>query len=82
MSITQALVAPRYRSEISTPKTDKSMRAITLDTETVVVPREHRENAEARYAAAGIAWDDERLVFTDHLGESISRHCSRSPSRP
>jgi integrase len=39
MSITQALVAPRYRSEISTPKTDKSMRAIALDTETVVVPR-------------------------------------------
>ena len=71
MSITQALVAPRYRSEISTPKTQRSMRAIALDAETAAILRDHREQVSARATAAGLGWDDEWLVFTDATGEPL-----------
>ena len=52
----------------SAPKTPRSRRAVSLDSETVVAIRAHRKRQLEERVLAGDAWEDEDLVFCDGLG--------------
>jgi integrase len=52
----------------STPKTARSRRSVSLDPETVGTLKTHRARQLEERIAAGEAWDDADLVFTDQRG--------------
>ncbi|RFU41188.1 site-specific integrase [Actinomadura logoneensis] len=53
------------------PKTDAGEATISLDASTVTVLRAHRARQNTERLAAGDAWNDYDLVFTDRLGNPV-----------
>jgi integrase len=64
LSIVQTLIAPRYRVQVSTPKTDSGTRAIALDAGTIAALEHHRMLQQTERALLGIEWTEDGLVFT------------------
>jgi hypothetical protein len=66
------LVRVKGSYEISSPKTERSIRRIALDPETLSVLEEHRKKQQAD---KGKAWAQEGftdLVFTDEKGDPMN----------
>jgi integrase len=71
VEIRTALVAIGYELHWSEPKTDRSRRSIALDPHTVQVLHAHRKRQLTERLAAGPAWTDHGLVFTNEVGEPV-----------
>jgi integrase len=55
----------------SSPKTARSRRTVSLDSETVAMLKSHRARQLEERIAAGDAWEDAGLVFCDQLGAPL-----------
>jgi integrase len=71
LTIRQSVVTVGYRTEISTPKSEKSRRVIDLDSETVSVLRSHRAAQAATKLALGPDWTDSDRVFVHEDGRPL-----------
>ncbi len=71
LSAEQQLVPTRGGVSFGPPKSSRSRRTISLDSETVEALREHREAQLLEQAFAGAAYVDQDLVFADGLGGPI-----------
>jgi len=79
LSVRQALLSIRYRTEMSEPKTRHGERVVALDRITVEVLRLVRLQQQRDAATLGRAWTDTGLVFTREDGsawhpEYVSKH--------
>jgi len=79
LSVRQALLSIRYRTEMSEPKTRHGERVVALDRITVEVLRLVRRQQQGDAATLGRAWTDTGLVFTREDGsawhpEYVSKH--------
>lgn len=63
VNVRRTLVQAGYRTQWSTPKTDRGRRSITLDPLTIAALREHRARQVVERLALGPAYDDQGLVF-------------------
>ena len=71
LAVVQSLVMVGTRPELSTPKTDRSVRSIPLAPATVTALHEHRKRQAAERLAAGPAWHDHGLVFAREDGSPL-----------
>jgi integrase len=71
LSIVQTLIAPRYRVQVSTPKTDSGTRAIALDAGTIAALEHHRALQQTELSLLGIEWNEDGLVFTTEDGQPL-----------
>lgn len=65
------VVAVHHQLHQGDPKTESSIREVTLDDVTVRLLREWRKRVTEERLAAGAAWQDTGLVFTDELGRGL-----------
>jgi len=73
LHIVQTLTAVNYQLVFSTPKTKRSRRLISLDTDSVRIVRAHRRRQREERLAVGPAWNDEHdLVFCTEAGEPLN----------
>jgi integrase len=86
-AVRQIRTVARYQAITSRPKTDKGARTVALDAATVAALRAHRIAQLEERLAAGSAYDDTGLVFTQPDGSAIhperlsrwfGQHCRRS----
>jgi integrase len=71
LTITQTLVAPRYKLVFSEPKTAAGRRTVALDDRTVTALREHRRRHAAKRLEFGRDYQETGLVFTREDGSPI-----------
>jgi integrase len=74
INIVQTIVKVKGNYHISTPKTDKGNRRVTLDPETVAVLEEHRLKQLSEARELGEEWQEGKhlgLVFTSEVGTVI-----------
>jgi integrase len=71
LRIQQALTAVGYKIVTTEPKTHRSERPVPLDPASVTVLRAWRKRQAEERLAAGEAWQDSGLVFTDGLGRPL-----------
>lgn len=57
--------------EISTPKTKKGVRRVSIDPDTLQKLNEHRHRQEQEKLTAAAAWANSGLVFTNELGDML-----------
>ncbi len=69
--IERSLVVVNDVVEWSAPKTARSRRSVSLDHETAASLRAHRKRQLEERVAAGDAWQDQDLVFSDELGSPL-----------
>ena len=81
LSVTQTLVAPRYRLVFSEPKTEAGRRQVSLDERTVAALREHRRDQAEERLAFGTGYTDLGLVFEQVDGSPLVPLISRSASK-
>jgi len=70
-SIRQTVIAIKHTVMISTPKTKKGRRTVTLDSGTVTALREHRKRQAAERLLMGAGWTDNDLVFCHPDGTMV-----------
>jgi integrase len=70
-SIRQTVIAIKHTVMISTPKTAKGRRTVTLDSGTVAALREHRARQAAERLLMGAGWRDNDLVFCHPDGTAL-----------
>jgi integrase len=63
IKVRQTVIAIKHTVTISTPKTEKGRRTVTLDKGTVTALREHRKRQAAERLLMGAGWTDNDLVF-------------------
>jgi len=66
---------PKYEE----PKSDKSRRSIPQPAMAREALAEHRRRQAKERLAAGVAWQDENLVFSDEAGQPLRQHNLRAP---
>ena len=71
LTVTWQIVQYGWATELRPPKTDGSERTIALDSDTVAALRAHRARQRAERLAAGPAWVDTGLVFTNPDGTAL-----------
>lgn len=71
LSVEQQLLPTRGGLSFGPPKSERSLRTIALDAETVDALRVHRETQKLERDFAGEAYADGDLVFCDELGRPI-----------
>jgi integrase len=71
LSVTQTLVAPRYKLVFSEPKTEAGRRQVSLDERTVAALREQRQRQTADRLAFGAGYADLGLVFAQEDGSPL-----------
>jgi integrase len=73
-AITQTIIAPRYVTQLSTPKTDKGRRSVELDAGTVDVLRAHKKRQAEERLAFGPGYEDNDLAFCREDGSPLKPH--------
>jgi integrase len=73
-AITQTIIAPRYVTQLSTPKTEKGRRSVELDAGTVEALRSHRKRQAEERLAFGPGYEDNDLVFRREDGAALKPH--------
>jgi integrase len=73
LSVRRSVIESRGRILISTPKTSKGVRRVTLSPDVIDVLEQHRQRQEAEREFLGAAWPDRDLdfVFATELGTLI-----------
>lgn len=71
-AVRQTIVMVGHVPTISTAKTDRGRRAVSLDGPTVAALREHRKRQAEQRLAMGAGWQDHDLVFTRVDGTMIN----------
>jgi integrase len=71
LTVIWQIVQHGWATELAPPKTSNSERVVALDADTVTVLREHRTRQNAERLAAGPAWVDTGLVFTQPDGTAL-----------
>jgi integrase len=71
MSIVQTVVLVNGAATVSTPKTTRSVRSVSLDAGTVEVLRKHRLSAIQHGLATGRTFDSDALIFVDNNGVPV-----------
>jgi integrase len=71
LTVNRSLTVVDERLVWSSPKTPRSRRSLSLDPETGAVLRAHRARQAKEKLAAGPAWTDDDLVFSNELGEPL-----------
>jgi len=74
LAITQTLIAPKYEMQISSPKTEKSQRAVALDPTTTSALVEHRSRVERERTDLGVPLEETDLIFSNEDGQPIIPH--------
>ena len=72
--VRQTLIAINYTLELSSPKTKRSRRPITLDDATTFALVEHRARQDQERAQSASAYRDRGLVFAKQNGEPMHPH--------
>jgi integrase len=72
LTIRQTLLNYGKLTVIKEPKTERSRRVIPLPARTVAALRSHRKAQAAERLAAGAAYTDNGLVFTDEIGRPLA----------
>ena len=70
LSVVQSIVVVGGRPTVSTPKTSRSVRSVSLDPGTIAILRSHRIRTIERQLADGVTAEGD-LVFTDQHGKVI-----------
>lgn len=71
LRVAQQVVQLGHATAVGAPKTDRGVRTVPLDQETVAVLRTHRAAQAADRLAWGPAWQDTGLVFTREDGAQL-----------
>ncbi|MCZ7535227.1 MAG: site-specific integrase [Acidimicrobiia bacterium] len=71
LSVRRSLIAVDDELVWSDPKTSRSRRNLSLDSETVAVLRAHRRRRLEERLAAGELWEEHDLVFSTETGEAL-----------
>jgi len=77
LSVTQTVQRIGRELRVAGVKTPRSRRAVALAPQLVLILREHRARQVERRLAAGDAWENTDLVFTDALGRPVSEAAVR-----
>jgi hypothetical protein len=70
-AIMQTIIAPRYVTQLSAPKTEKGRRSVELDAGTVEALRSHRKRQAEERLAFGPGYEDNDLVFRREDGTAL-----------
>jgi len=72
LTITRALIAPRYEMQFSEPKTEAGRRTVALDDVTVAALRAHKRRQAEERLACGPGWGEhplaDDLIVRDEVG--------------
>jgi integrase len=73
LSIVQTVTTVRDKMVISPPKTARSRRLVSIDSDTVAALRDHRHRQNEERLQVGEVWSGERgdFVFTNEVGEPV-----------
>jgi integrase len=71
LRVRQQIVQLGHRTLVGPPKSDRSVRTVTLDVATVAVLRLQRRRQAAQRLTAGPDWEDTGLVFTRPDGRAL-----------
>jgi integrase len=71
LRVTEQLQRINKALVLSTPKTEKSQRELTISVPVVAVLHEHRRGQREERMAVGAVWQDTGLVFTSLVGAPI-----------
>lgn len=71
LSVRRAVVIVDGMPHVKAPKTTKSRRTVELDSQTVLVLREHRRHQLEERLKAGTAWAPGEWCFTNEIGQPL-----------
>lgn len=71
LTVDWKVVAVHHQLHEGDPKSESSIREVTLDEATVRTLREWRKRVAEERLAAGLPWQDSAFVFTDELGRGL-----------
>lgn len=71
LTVDWKVVPVHHKLHAGDPKTESSIREVTIDAETVTLLRRWRKRQTEEHLLAGEAWQDTGLVFTDEIGRGL-----------
>lgn len=72
LTVRWQLVLIAWQPELCPPKSEAGDRVVPLDSTTTAVLKAHRKRQHEQQLAAGPAWENNGLVFTDPLGRPLN----------